>query len=229
MELAKIALTPLDRRGNPVKGKEFKVLFNPNAYSITKAVTWSAISATSPGAAQTDRKVNAPTLTYGGGGSRTLSLELFYDVTEPINGVLIDDVRKETNKMVELTRMQKELQRPPAVEIKWGAAPPANSDFPFTGVIGMLTQRFTLFSSDGKPLRATLNVTFTEFLDPELDQRQTDPEFTTRRVKRGDTLSGIAAEVYRDPARWRLIAEANNLDDPRHLVIGGTLAIPKVD
>ncbi len=215
----KIEIAPLDKNGNPAKDKDFKVLFNPTTYSIAKTVTWSPISS----------KLDAPPLNYGGGGSRSLSLELFYDVTEPINGILIKDVRQETNKIVELTRIQKDLQRPPAVQIRWGAAPPANSDFPFIGVVSSLTQRFTLFSSDGKPLRATLSVTFTEFLDPELDKRQTDPEFTTRRVKLGDTLSGIAAEVYRDPARWRLIAEANNLDDPRHLAIGGTLAIPKVD
>lgn len=227
MELAKIEITPLDKSGNRVEGKKFKVLFNPNSYSITKTVTWSPISATGPASAPTDRKVNAPTLFFGGGGSRSLSLELFYDVTEPVNDVASDDVRQETNKVVELTRIQKDLQRPPAVEITWGAAPPASSDFPFTGVVSNLTQRFTLFSSDGKPLRATLTVTVTEFLDPELDQRQTDPEFTTRRIKRGDTLSGIAAETYRDPALWRLIAEANHLDDPRHLGVGRTLTIPK--
>ncbi len=229
MELAKIEITPLDKDGNRVEGKAFKVLFNPNAYSITKTVTWSPIGAAGSGGAQTDRKVDAPPLTYGGGASRSLSLELFYDVTEPINGVTIDDVREKTNEIVKLTLIQRELKRPPAVQISWGAAPPANSDFPFTGVVSTLTQRFTLFGSDGKPLRATLNVTFTEFLDPELNQRQTDPEFTTRRLKRGDTLSGIAAEVYRNPTLWRLIAEANNLDDPRHLTIGQTLAIPKHD
>ena len=58
------------------------------------------------------------------------------------------------------------------------------------------------------------------------DQRETDPEFTTRLVKRGDSLSSIAAEVYRDPTLWRLIAEANGLDDPRHLPIGLRLELP---
>jgi nucleoid-associated protein YgaU len=60
-----------------------------------------------------------------------------------------------------------------------------------------------------------------------MNLRQTDPELTTRMVKRGDTLSNIAAEVYRDAALWRLIAEANSLDDPRALEIGRRLTIPK--
>jgi nucleoid-associated protein YgaU len=79
-------------------------------------------------------------------------------------------------------------------------------------------------------VRANLAITFTEFLDPELDKRQTDPELTTRILKPGDTLSSIAAEVYRDPRRWRIIAEANRLDDPRNLQsrIGQRLTIPKL-
>jgi nucleoid-associated protein YgaU len=35
-----------------------------------------------------------------------------------------------------------------------------------------------------------------------------------RAVKAGDRLPVIAAEVYGDPRLWRLIAEANDIDDP---------------
>jgi len=217
--LEKIKITPLDKDGNPVEGKAFKVLFNPNAYTITKSVTWSGSS---------DRTLNAPPLTFGGGGSRQLTLNLFYDVTESVNGKVVKDVREETNKMVALTRIQKGLDRPPAVVVSWGAAPPTNSDFPFTGVVHQLTQAFKLFTSDGKPVRADLTVSFTEYLEPKKDLLQTDPEFTTRLVKRGDTVSSIAAEAYQDPALWRIIAEANELDDPRQLQIGLRLAIPKL-
>ena len=68
----------------------------------------------------------------------------------------------------------------------------------------------------------------TEALDVVTDQRQTDPELTTRRVRRGDSVTAIAADVYGDPALWRVIAEANNLDDPRRLKIGKTLSVPKL-
>jgi nucleoid-associated protein YgaU len=171
---------------------------------------------------------NAPLLEFGGGGSRQLTMDLFYDVTEPVNGRKIPDVREETNKLVALSRIHRDLERPPVVKIAWGAAEPTNSDFPFFGVITQLTQTFKLFSHDGKPLRADVSVTFLEFLYPEKDIHLTDPDFTTRRVRRGDTLSAIAAEAYGDPARWRIIAETNGLDDPRQLEIGLRLAIPKL-
>lgn len=40
---------------------------------------------------------------------------------------------------------------------------------------------------------------------------------TTQRVwkvKKGDTLLSIAAEVYGDPRLWRKIADANGIQDP---------------
>ena len=212
-------MTPLDAAGAKIAAKQFKVLFNPTTYSISSSVTWEA---------EASRELNAPALSYGGGAGRTLTLELFYDVTEPIDGTRIDDVRKETNKVVTLARKDRDLGRPPVVAIEWGAAPLTGSDFPFFGVVSQLNQTFTLFRADGTPVRATLSVTFTEFADPKIDQRKLDPEFTTRIVKRGDTLSSIAAELYGDPALWRVIAQANRLDDPRRLEIGRRLEIPKL-
>jgi nucleoid-associated protein YgaU len=174
----------------------------------------------------TARLTDAPTLDFGGGESRQLSIELFFDITEPDKGQT--DVRQDTDRIVRLTQINRNLEpkRPPTVKVTCGAA--TTADFPFVGVISNLTQRFTLFKSTGEALRATLNVTFTEFLDPLMNLRQTDPELTTRVVKRGDTLFNIAAEVYRDAALWRLIAEANRLDDPGRLEIGRRLTIPKL-
>ena len=76
---------------------------------------------------------------------------------------------------------------------------------------------------------ATSTVSFTEFLAWEEDWRKTDPDFTTRVVKRGDTLSSIAAEMYDDPGLWRILADANGMDDPRALDIGRVLHVPKTD
>ncbi|HVE86948.1 MAG TPA: LysM peptidoglycan-binding domain-containing protein [Myxococcales bacterium] len=221
------------------------VQFNPSSLTIMKPVTWSqrdstaagtgaaaaapgaaGAAAPTPAAAGTNRDLNAPPLTFGGGGARTLTLNLFYDVTE--QGPTAD-VRTETNKIVKLTLIERTPtpQKPPVVKISWGATSPPGSDFPFTGVVTSLTQNFTLFRSTGEPLRANLTVALTEFIDPEEDKKKTDPDYTTYRVKVGDTLSSIAAVLYRDPAQWRAIADANRIDDPRRLAVGVRLAIPK--
>jgi hypothetical protein len=224
----KLLITPLPKSGlAPVS-----VMFNPNSYSISKSVTWSPGGVGKGGKkdgknGNTDRSVNAPTLVFGGGGGRQLSLDLFFDVTEPIDGVMVKDVREKTDAIVALTRIEPKQGRPPVCKVSWGSAP-NRYDFPFTGVITSLSQRFTLFRRTGEPVRANLGLSFLEFLDPEIDQKITDPELTTRMVRRGDTLPSIAAEVYGDSMLWRVIADANDIDNPRALIVGVTLTIPKM-
>ncbi|NET59622.1 MAG: LysM peptidoglycan-binding domain-containing protein [Symploca sp. SIO2E6] len=227
-KLAKLTITPLEKQGeqyNRLLDEAISAQFNPEAYSVSKSVNWGPPENSSGQGANTQRQVNAPTVEFKGGGSRQLTLELFFDVTEASNQ---EDVRQETNKIVSLTRIERDQAHPRVCEVAWGDAP-VGSDFPFIGVITSLTQNFTLFKGNGKPLRANLSVSFLEFLAPLADKRQTDPELTTRIIKRGDTLSSIAAQVYSNPKLWRIIAQANQLDDPRNLEmhIGRTLTIPK--
>lgn len=211
----KLTIKPVDPPGLP----ELSVPFNPNAYSIGKSVTWTP---------QSNKNLNAPPLLFGGGGSRTLQLELFFDVTEPIDGQEIKDVRDLTNAVAALARKVKDGS-PPVCEIHWGAKT-HGSDFPFKGVVTSLGQRFTYFRPTGEPVRAVVNLTFLEYKKPGEDQRETDPELTTRVVRRGDTVTSLATEAYRDPSLWRVIAQANGIDDPRGLdrEIGRVLTIPKI-
>jgi hypothetical protein len=218
----KLTIRPIGSSLPPVS-----VLFNPTAYTIVKPVTWDVPKPDPDDEDDTQRMLNAPPINFGGGGSRTLTLELLFDVTEPIDGVPIRDVRTKTNEIVALTRIEPKKGAPPVCEVTWGPAP-MNSDFPFTGVVTSLTQNFTLFRSTGEPVRAKLTVVFREKLDVLADLKQTDPELTTRRVRRGDSVTSLAADVYGDPALWRVIAQANNVDDPRRLKIGRTLSIPKL-
>lgn len=209
-ELKKLSITPDG-------GKRFSVMFNPNSYTITKAVTWHPLA---------DVRANAPSLAFGGGGARELALELFFDSTE--SPPEKRDVRTETDQLVKLTRIQRDdkKQRPPPVcTIEWGGSD--HKDFPFKGLVTSLSQRFTLFDESGQPMRAILNVTFMEFLSREDDLRKTDPELTTRTVRRGDSLASIAADVYGDAALWRVIALANRIADPFRLIAGIKLVLPK--
>lgn len=220
MALEKLVFTPLDKNFNPLPVKSIKVLFNPTEYTISKSVSWDSEG-------KKDKRFNAPAIDFGGGGSRQLSLKLFYDVTEPINGRMIRDVREETSKLAQLTRIDRDLQYPPLVRVSWGNAP-KGSGFPFTGAITSLNQTFVLFSGNGEPLRANIDVTLLEYINQEMDLLETDPEMTTYRVKRGDTLTNITAAMYGEPSQWRRIAEANGIDDPRNLTPGKVLSIPEI-
>jgi len=52
------------------------------------------------------------------------------------------------------------------------------------------------------------------------------PEPRTWTVRKGESLSRIAGEVYGDPNRWPRILKANDLDDPDLIREGQVLRIP---
>lgn len=221
----------------------FFVPFNPNSYSVTKTVSWPAQTTPANGAAgavagtgdavPATQELDAPPLNFGGGGSRTLNMQLFFDVTEGGPDGQTRDVRVLTNQLVALTRIERDQQKPPICRLSWGsepASPPRSqvrADFPFVGVVTSLTQNFVLFRETGEPVRANVTLVLTEYIDPEENKRVSDPDLTTHQVLRGDSLASIASRWYGDPAAWRQIATANGLDDPRQLVIGARLVIPK--
>lgn len=190
----------------------FDVLFNPNAYTVEKAnqIAEAAI----PG-------LEAPILQYVHGNSRTLSMELFFDTYEEQS-----DVGTYTDQIYQLLDIDPDTHVPPICRITWGS-------FSFRGVLEQASGKFTLFLSNGTPARATLNVTFKEFIDVDVLVRQNPTRSadhrTTRIVRAGDRLPTIANEAYGDSSKWRVIADANQIDDPKKLETGKLLIIPALD
>ena len=103
----------------------------------------------------------------------------------------------------------------------------------FKCIVESVKQKFTLFSPEGIPLRATLTVALREYktLDEQLAHLNlTSPDRTHSYVtQNGDTLSRITAQYYRGPGDWRSIADANGIEDPRRLAPGALLAIPPTE
>jgi hypothetical protein len=199
---------------------EFKVLFNPTEYTFEDSSKWQEQQGNGRG----------PELQYTGGERRRLSMELFYDTYEDK-----EDVRLYTGKLQELlvvtTDDRKNGKRPSVVELSWGEAQ-SNVGFPFQCVLESLKQQFTLFTSDGKPVRAKVSVSFKEYELPK-DEWAREPKrrsfpAQTYTVREGDTLSGIAAAVWKDSSKWRLLAEPNEISNPRILQPGQSLIVPAI-
>jgi nucleoid-associated protein YgaU len=122
--------------------------------------------------------------------------------------------------------VHQELHRPPVALLTWGTG------LAFKCILESFSLRFTLFLEDGTPVRAVMNTTWKEFSPADV-QLQGNPrhsaDHTKRRVvKQGDTLSWIAGKEYDDPAKWRMIADANGIDDPVNLTPGTELIIPPI-
>jgi hypothetical protein len=103
----------------------------------------------------------------------------------------------------------------------------------FRCVLESIKQKFTLFSSEGVPLRATLTVTLREYrtLNDQLEQLHlSSPDRTHAHVTaQGDTLASISNRYYDRCDDWRSIADANSIDDPRRLGVGLLLQIPRLN
>jgi hypothetical protein len=204
MALEKATIEPYIGGG----GEKIEVLFNPTEYRLTKSNQFAEVAI--PGLA-------APLLQFGRGNARTLSMQLFFNTYEQR-----DDVRQYTSKLIKLLEIDSGLHAPPVCKFNWG-------DLNFVGVLERADQHFTLFLSDGKPVRATVDVTFKEFFEGERGKLES-ADFAKRYVvRRGDTLSGIAAQEYGDPALWRPIAEENGMDNPLALQPGQMLVIPALE
>lgn len=186
--------------------------FNPTEYQLAKTNTFAELPI--PGLA-------SPPIQYVRGGSEKLTLDLIVDTSDSLK-----DVRKEyTNALRGLMGIENEIHAPPIVKLVW-------TQEVFTGVMESLTITYTLFSTKGVPLRAKCSVGLKEFSTVSrqlLESKTASPDFDKSwTVRRGDTLTSIAGALYQDPARWRDIARANAIDDPRSLEPGRELAIPRL-
>jgi hypothetical protein len=207
------------------------VQFNPAQLSFNKGVQIADIPI--PG-------LDTPLLQFVRGQNESLAIDLFFDSTESGMGANAKSVTEYSDQIYQLVKIEPDSHAPPICEFIW------NSKFPganiadelggsqkrnsFKCVVESVRHQYTLFSPEGVPLRATLSVNLREYktLEDQLAQLNLNsPDRTQVQVlQSGDTLSSIAGQHYRRPGEWRLIADANNLDDPRRLTPGTFLTVP---
>ena len=211
---------------------ETEVLFNPNQLSYSRS----------------GGKLNTYGQLTGSDDPTTLSVDLFFDTTikdtsrglkptileklNPLGYYTPKNVEKFTAPIYNLTQKKGVFDpaRPPLCEIYWGKQGWFSKKLIFKGFLQQVTKTVTQFLKDGTPVRATLSCTFIEWEDPETTKKEINPiDDPIRIVKQGETLSSIAAEEYNDPSLWRIIAETNNLNNPRKIKAGQSLTIPPLN
>lgn len=75
---------------------------------------------------------------------------------------------------------------------------------------------------------ATDNDNSTEVVvEEEQEEPETSKEVKTYVVQSGDTLGKISSKVFGTTTKWKKIAEANKITNPKHLKVGMTLNIPE--
>lgn len=210
----------------PPLGGEIDCQFNPSSLAISKENEWESTQSTN---------FNAPFLRFAGGKNATYSLDLFFD---SYGGSDVVDVRSYTNQLLALAlrgggnaMFKVPYASPPFVKFIWGKI------VLFTAVVKQVEIKYTFFSPDGYPIRATASVVFwqndllglSDDLIPAQNPTSRTDARKTRRVYAGQRLDKIAHEEYGDARHWRTLAEANGMDDPNDLQDGQLLVIPTLD
>jgi hypothetical protein len=201
-------------------------LFNPAEFTVERTNQFSEVNI--PG-------LGSSIFQFVKGNARTVSMDLFFDTYEDKI-----DVRTYTDLITGwdagamfsdmpgfgLMDIDSDLHAPPICLFIWGA-------FVFPCLIERVSKRFTMFLSEGIPVRATLSVSLKECKEYEAQlkeiSRQSVDRTKTWRVKESDSLWLIAAKEYGNPDLWRPIAAANSIANPRILKSGEELIIPPLE
>jgi hypothetical protein len=210
-ELAKAKIVVTEgRRAN----EEIPVLFNPTEYSLEISNKYQKSGP--PG-------LSNPIVQFVNGEADQLSMDLYFDTHNDGSDRPVTDT---TQLIASLMWIDPEIHAPPRIIFQWG-------QLSFKAVIEKLTQRFTMFRSDGIPLRATINVSFTQYrtLAEQLVQpRRNSADKTKRRVlNSADSIWLLAHREYRDVRFWREIARRNRIEDPRAIAPGDVLIVPQLE
>jgi len=155
------------------------------------------------------------------GDASVLAMELFFDTYEAQT-----DVRDHTKLVYGLLDVESDTHSPPICQFIWGSVV-------FRGVMEKVSQRFTMFLDSGIPVRAVLTVQMRSFqtVSEQLQEipRQSSDRTKQRVLKQGEQLWMLAAREYEDPGRWREIAIANGIDNPRLVQTGSKVIVPPLE
>jgi hypothetical protein len=194
----------------------FHVLFNPTEYARTASNSYNR---------QQPPNRSRPTSSFGHGNPDTITMSLIFDGT----GVVPSDppVIQRVTKFLDMARYRGDAHKPPYIRLRWGGQ---DGGLSFTCAMKTATATFTLFDRNGQPLRAKVSATFEEVVDEPTRQGEEDTQSADLHqvwtVQAAESLDGIAATVYGDPAYWREIARVNRLANPRALAPGQRLRLP---
>ncbi len=221
-----------DDKGNPKESISFT--FNPASYNISTQPNYMNVQHLTQDVEKQE---------FVGGVTRTLQVTLIFDsfsdgdlfpssqmqlvknLTEGVENKL-KPVTDKLKKLEQAVHVSGELHRPPHIIFSWG-------NLNFRGIITYYRTDYTMFSMEGKPIRATVSLMVVEAKEPGLSSKENpfeSPDRTKSRVVvEGMSLWSIAYEEYDDCEKWRIIAKANNIMNPLDIRPGQIIRVPALE
>jgi len=227
-------------------GERFACLLNPAGVVVRRLAGLQPRQSTSgplTGAALKDDPI-----LYTGGGMTEILLDLLFDVTLAGSTLTTEDVRDLTRPLTSLAEGKEGddgYGQVPLVRFVWGKA------WNVLGVVAAVAERLENFTSSGAPQRSWLRMRFLRVGDPagadtepwadlppedlpeqidvppdELRFHQVQGDGGNEDGSSGERPDQIADLLYGDPAKWRVFAGFNKIDDLWKVSAGDVLMIP---
>lgn len=179
-------------------------------------------------------------------GDTRLTLKLLFDVDLTGSSIQTRDVRELTQPLWELTEYvtgERKSQSLPQVRLFWGKA------WEIPAVVESVAERYERFSFEGIPQRSWLTIGLMRVSDETPQPARPGPYSPTQMPApqdlaiedpdwgahefiggglNGEMLWQLASRYYGDAGLWRLIAIANQIEDPLKIAAGVVLRIPPV-
>ncbi len=225
MEEKKLTISPctLQKDGSlrVDTSQKFEVLLNPANYSVEKSTSYNEDATL--GQLGSDLKFSAI-------NSEKLDLRLMLDGT----GVLLppssrtepQDVETQFSQLSSIVyKYQGDKHEPNHVRVLWGS-------LIFFGRLTSMSIENYLFNSQGKPIRANVDLSFKSFISNQegsLRAKKSSSDLAhIVYVKAGDTLPRICHEIYGDASYYLKVARFNDITNFRNIKLGTRLYMPPV-
>lgn len=186
-----------------VAGKEeevMKVQFNPDAYTLARSSNYMEII-------PIGREASEGKMQFKNSSFYDFKTTLLFDHYETK-----EDVRVEIKKLAAFLGKNTTTHIPDQMIFAWGT-------FIFTGFLVALNEHYIMFHSDGKPIRAKVEISLKGIVQ-DVTTSTNRQKMVTEKVQKligVQQLWEIAQKEYNDPAKWRKIAELNGILNPRKI------------
>lgn len=189
--------------------------YNPSSLTLATGARWTTPKA---------KNHKAPPQ-FVGSEPQTWTMELLFDSSE---GQPKQSVVEAVATLISWTCATESSRtgrtpRPTLLRMHWGR------EVYGPGYLKSVSAQYILFDADGEPLRAKVSVVLAEVSTEPKGTNPTSGGVAGRRtavLDAGDTLASVAYREYGDPALWRALAAANDIDDPARLPAGTRLLVP---
>ncbi len=193
---------------------DYTVNINPESYTYNHAVSFSDTKNVAEGAGNSGK--------FNSVDRETVGFTIHFD------GTGIFESRKSVNKqLLEFKKLvykyNGQIHRTNYIKLSWGT-------LLFYCYLTKLDVTYTLFKSNGDPLRAKADVSFSGFSNPKLlaalSNKQSPDVNHVRVFASHDSIPLFCDNVYDDVELYMELAAANGLDSFRKVPIGTKLVFP---